>query len=75
MEYRRSFSSISRAVLYDDNDEEDDIRGYQRRLIASIKVISAAKAKISAIALYDVPTPHTFTSKERHLAVTATKLS
>ena len=61
--------------MYENNDEEDDIRDYQRRLIASEKVKSAAKAKISAIALDDVPTPCTSTSKERHLAVTATELS
>ena len=61
--------------MYDDNDEEDDIRGYQRRLIASVKLTAAAKAKISAISLDDVPTPRTFTSKEQHSAVTATELS
>ena len=61
--------------MYDDNDEEDDIQGYQIHLIASVKVTSAAKAKISAISLYYVPTPRTFTSKERHLAVTLTELS
>ena len=51
IEYRRSISSISSAVLYDDNDKEDDLRGYQRRLISSLKVTSAAKPKISEIAL------------------------
>ena len=61
--------------MHTNNDEEDDIQGYQRRLIASVKVTSAAKANISAIALDDVPTSCTFTSKERHLAVTATELS
>ena len=61
--------------MYDDNDIEDDIRVYQRRLITSVKFTSAAKSKISAIALDDVPTPCTSTSKERHLAVTATELS
>ena len=66
IEYRQSISSIGSAVLYDNNDEEYDIRGYQRRLIASVKVTSAAKVKISAIALDDVPTPHTFKSKEQH---------
>ena len=40
-----------------------------------MKVASAVKVKISAIALGDVPTPRTFTSKEQHLAVTATELS
>ena len=75
IKYRRYISSVSSAVLYDNNDEEDNIRGYQRRLISSVIVTSAAKAKISAIALDDVPTPCTFTSKERHLAVTATKIS
>ena len=61
IEYRRSVSYISSAVLYEDNDDEDNIRGYQRRLIASVKVTSAAKANISAIALDGVPTPCTFT--------------
>ena len=75
IDYPQSISSISSAVLYDDYDEEDDIRGYQRRLMASVKVTSAAKAKISAIGLDNVPTPRTFTSKERHLTVTATELS
>ena len=46
IEYQRSISYIISAVLYDDNDEEDNIRGYQRRIIASVKVTSAAKAKI-----------------------------
>ena len=75
IEYQRSISSISSAVLYDDNDEDDDIRGYQRRLIASVKITSAVKAKISAIELDDVSTPRTFVSKERHSEVTATELS
>ena len=61
IEYQQSVSSIISAVLYDNYDEEDDIRGYQRRLIASVKVASAAKTKISAIALDNVPTSHTFT--------------
>ena len=74
IEYQRSILSISSAVLYDDSNDEDGIRGYQRRLIASVKVASAAKAKISLISLEDVPTPRTFVSKERHLSVTATKL-
>ena len=63
IDYRRSVSSISSAVLYDNNYEEDDIRGYQRHLIASVKFTSSAKAKISEIALDDVPNPLTFTSK------------
>ena len=75
IEYRRSVSSISSAVLYDDNYEEDDIRGYQRLLIESVKATPAAKAKISEIALDDVPTPRTFTPRERHSVVTATELS
>ena len=75
IEYRISITSIISAVLYGDNDEEDDIQGYQRRLIASVKVTSAAIAKISSIALDDVPTPRTFKSKEQHSAVTATDLS
>ena len=75
IEYRRSISSISSSVLYDDNEKEDDIRGYQKRLIASVKVTSAAKAKISAIALDDVPTPPSFVSKEQHSEVTETELS
>ena len=75
IEYRRSISSIISAVLYDDIDEDDDIRGYQRRLITSVKVTSAVKMKISAIAIGNVPTPRTFVSKERHSEVTATKLS
>ena len=61
--------------MYDNNDEEDDIRGYQKRLLAIVKFTSAAKAKISAIALGDVPTPRTLVSKEKNLVVTATKLS
>ena len=61
--------------MYDNNDEDDNIWGYQRHLIASLKVTSAANAKILAIALDNVPTPCTFVSKERHLAVTATELS
>ena len=40
-----------------------------------MKITSAVKAKISAIALDDVPTPRTFVSKELNSAVTATKLS
>ena len=60
--------------MYGDNDEDDDIQGYQRRLIASVKITSAVKAKISEIAHDDVPTPSTFVSKDLHLAVTATKL-
>ena len=28
IEYRRSISSISSAVLYENNDKEDDIQGY-----------------------------------------------
>ena len=75
IEYRRSNSSISSAVLYDDNDEEDYIRGYQRHLIANVQVTSATKAKILAISLEYVPTPHTFVLKERHLALTETDLS
>ena len=75
IEYRRSISSIRSAVLYDDNDEEDGIRGCQRRLIASVNVTSAAKAMISEIALDDVPNPRTFVSKEQHSEVTVTKLS
>ena len=75
IEYRRSISSISSAVLYDNNDEDDDIRGRQRRLIASVRVTSAVKVKISLIALEDVPTTCTFVSKEQHSEVPATNLS
>ena len=62
-------------MLYDNNDEDGNIRDYQRRLIASMKVTSAVKVNISAIALDGVPTPCTFVSKERNSEVTATKLS
>ena len=75
IEYRQSISYISRAVLYEDNDEDDDIRYYQRRLITSVKFTSAVKVNISEKALEDVPTPHTCVSKEQHLVVTVTKLS
>ena len=75
IEYRQTISSISSAVLYDDNDEDDDIRGYQRRLISSVKVTSAVKVKISAIAIENVPTHRTFVSKEQNLAMIATNLS
>ena len=40
-----------------------------------MKVTSAVKVNISAIDLDDVPTLRTFATKERHSAVTATKLS
>ena len=76
IEYRLSIAYIISpvaAVLYD--DEDNDIQGYQRRLIASVKVTSAVKVKISAIALGDVSTPCTFVSKEQHLEMTVTKLS
>ena len=66
IEYQQSILSISSAVLYDNNDEEDNIWGYQIRLIASVKFTSTSKAKISEISLDDVPTLHTFTLKERH---------
>ena len=78
IEYRRSIESIISpvaAVFCDDGDEGVDIRGHQRRLIASVKFTSAVKLKISAIALDNVPTLRNFVSKERHLEVTATKLS
>ena len=75
IKYQQSISYIISAVLYDDNDEDDDIRGYQRLLIASVKVTYAVKVKISVIALDDVPTTRTFVSKYRHSSVTATKLS
>ena len=78
IKYRQSIKSISStisAVLYDYNEKDDDIRGYQRRLTASVKVTSAVKVNISAIVLDDVPTTRTFVSKEQHSAVTATKLS
>ena len=58
------------AFLCDNDDKDNDIRGYQRRLIASVKVTSAVKVNISAIDLDDVPTLRTFASKERHSAVT-----
>ena len=69
IEYRQSIASISSpaaAFLYDDDNEDDNIRGYQRRLLASVKVTSTVKVKISAMALDDVPTPPTFVLKERH---------
>ena len=49
IEYRGTIAYISSpvaAVLHDDNDEDDNIRGYQRHLIASVKVTSAVKVKI-----------------------------
>ena len=61
--------------MYDDNDEDDNIRGYKRCLIASVKITSAVKVKILTISLDDVPTSHTFVSKKLHSAVTATELS
>ena len=66
IEYRQSISYISRAVLYEDNDEDDDIRYYQRRLITSVKFTSAVKVNISVIEIDDVPTPCTFVLKEQH---------
>ena len=78
IEYRRSIASIISpiaAVLYDDDDEYNDVQGYQRHLIASLKVTSAFKVKISAIALENIPTPRTFIWNERHSAVTETELS
>ena len=78
IEYRQSIASISSpvaAVFYDDDDKDDDIRGYQRRLIASVKVTSAVKVNILAIALDNVPTPCNSIAKERHSEMTATKLS
>ena len=77
-EYQRSIESIRSpvaAVLYDDNNEDNGIRGYHRRLIANVKVTSDVKVKISAIVLDHVPTTCTFVSKERHLSVTTTILS
>ena len=62
IEYRQRIAYIHSpvaAVLYDDDDKDDDIRGYQRRLIASVKFTSSVKVKISAIVLDDVPTPCT----------------
>ena len=56
IEYRRSISSVISAVLYDDNDEDENIWGYQRRLIANAKITSAVKVKVSAIALDNVLT-------------------
>ena len=67
IEYRRSIVSIIRpvpAVLCDNDDKDNAIRGYQRRLIASVKVTSAVIVNISAIALDYVPTARTFVSKE-----------
>ena len=67
IEYLRSIahvSSLVATVLYDHNYEDDNIKGYQRRLIASLKVTNAVKVKISAIALDDAPTICTFVSKE-----------
>ena len=61
--------------MYANNDEDDNIWGYQRRLITILKVTSAVKVKISGIALDDVPTPRTFLSKEQHSAVKAIELS
>ena len=78
IDYRRSIASMIRpvaAVLYYDDDKDDNIQGYQRCLIASVKVTYAVKVKISTIALDDVPTPCTFVSKEQNLAVTATEIS
>ena len=49
IEYRQSIASIRSpvaALLYDDNDEDTNIQGYQRRLIESVKVTSAIKVKI-----------------------------
>ena len=40
-----------------------------------MKITAAVKVNISAIALDGVPTPRTSVSKERHSAVTATKLN
>ena len=62
IKYRQSIASISSPVsdvFYDGDDEDDNIKGYQRRLIASVKVTSAVKVEISAIALGDIPTPLT----------------
>ena len=78
IEYTRSIASIGSpvdSVLYDNDDKHYNIRGYQRRLIGTVKGTSAVKVKISEIALDNVPTPSTFVSKERHLAVMATELS
>ena len=50
IEYRKPIASIRSPVatiLYDDNDKDDDIQGYQRRLIGSVKVTSAVKLNIS----------------------------
>ena len=75
IEYWQSISCIRSEVLYDDNDEDDNIRGYQRRLIASVKPTSDVKVNISAIELDNIPTPCTLVSKEQHSSVTATELS
>ena len=78
IEYRQSIASISSpvaAVLYEDNDKDDNIRGYRRRLIGSVKATSAFKVNVSEIALDNFPTPCTFVSKERHSEVTANELS
>ena len=67
IEYRRSIASIIRpvpAILCDNDDKDNAIRGYQRRLIASVKVTSAVIVNISAIALDYVPTARNFVSKE-----------
>ena len=67
VEYRRLIAFISSpvfAVLYGNDDEDDDIRGYQRRLITSVKLTSTVKVNISEIVIDNVPTPRTFVSKE-----------